>query len=87
MKKPRLLLADVMKVKPRSVAFHKYRAMEELGFKTTAELIQFASKTIWLRTDVAISTETARTRPRIWIVSRKRWRESSARESTWAGAS
>ncbi len=36
--------ADVMKVKPRSVAFHKYRAMAELGFKTTAELIQFAVK-------------------------------------------
>jgi DNA-binding NarL/FixJ family response regulator len=36
--------ADIMNVKPRSVAFHKYQAMEELGFKTSAELIQFAVK-------------------------------------------
>jgi DNA-binding CsgD family transcriptional regulator len=33
---------DVMNVKPRSVAFHKYRVMGELGFKNSAELVQFA---------------------------------------------
>jgi DNA-binding NarL/FixJ family response regulator len=35
-------VADVLKVTPRTVAFHKYRVMEELHLKTTAELIQFA---------------------------------------------
>jgi len=37
-------VADVLKVTPRSVAFHKYRVMEELNIRTTAELIQFAIK-------------------------------------------
>lgn len=35
-------VADILKVTPRTVAFHKYRVMEELRLKTTAELIQFA---------------------------------------------
>jgi DNA-binding CsgD family transcriptional regulator len=34
----------VLKVAPRTVAFHKYRIMELLGLKTTADLIQFAIK-------------------------------------------
>ena len=29
---------------PRTVAFHKYRMMEQLGVRTTAELIQYAVK-------------------------------------------
>ena len=33
---------DVLSLKPRTVAFHKYRVMEEMGFKSTADLIQFA---------------------------------------------
>jgi DNA-binding CsgD family transcriptional regulator len=37
-------VADVLKVTPRTVAFHKYRVMEELNIRTTAELIQFAIK-------------------------------------------
>jgi len=37
-------VADVLHVTPRTVAFHKYRIMEELSLKTTAELIQFAIK-------------------------------------------
>jgi DNA-binding NarL/FixJ family response regulator len=37
-------IADVLHVAPRTVAFHKYRAMEELGLNSTAELIQFAVK-------------------------------------------
>jgi DNA-binding NarL/FixJ family response regulator len=37
-------VASVLKVTPRTVAFHKYRVMEELNLKTTAELIQFAIK-------------------------------------------
>lgn len=37
-------VADVLNVTPRTVAFHKYRIMEELSLKTTAELIQFAIK-------------------------------------------
>ena len=34
--------ADVLKVTPRTIAFHKYRVMENLGVKSTASLIQFA---------------------------------------------
>jgi DNA-binding NarL/FixJ family response regulator len=37
-------VADVLHVTPRTVAFHKYRIMEELNLRTTAELIQFAIK-------------------------------------------
>jgi DNA-binding NarL/FixJ family response regulator len=37
-------VADVLNVTPRTVAFHKYRIMEELSLKTTADLIQFAIK-------------------------------------------
>ncbi|HKW62226.1 MAG TPA: response regulator transcription factor [Candidatus Acidoferrum sp.] len=36
--------AGVLNVAPRTVAFHKYRAMQDLGFKTNADLIQFAVK-------------------------------------------
>jgi DNA-binding CsgD family transcriptional regulator len=37
-------VADVLKVTPRTVAFHKYRMMAQLNIKSTAELIQFAIK-------------------------------------------
>ena len=37
-------VADVLHVTPRTVAFHKYRVMDELCLKTTADLIQFAIK-------------------------------------------
>jgi DNA-binding NarL/FixJ family response regulator len=37
-------VACVLNVTPRTIAFHKYRVMEELNLKTTAELIQFAIK-------------------------------------------
>ena len=37
-------VADVLGVTPRTVAFHKYTIMEQLGLKTTAELIQYAVK-------------------------------------------
>ena len=37
-------VAGLLKVTPRTVAFHKYRVMEELSLKTTADLIQFAIK-------------------------------------------
>jgi DNA-binding NarL/FixJ family response regulator len=36
--------ASVLKVAPRTVAFHKYRIMQDLGFRTNADLIQFAVK-------------------------------------------
>ena len=36
--------ASVLKVAPRTVAFHKYRVMQDLGFKTSADLIQYAIK-------------------------------------------
>jgi len=34
--------ADVLAVTPRMIVFHKYKMMEKLQIKTTAELIQFA---------------------------------------------
>jgi DNA-binding NarL/FixJ family response regulator len=37
-------VADVLKVTPRTVAFHKYAIMRLLGVKTTAELVQYAVK-------------------------------------------
>lgn len=36
--------ADVLNVKERTVAFHKYRVMEKLNLGTSAELVQFAIK-------------------------------------------
>jgi DNA-binding NarL/FixJ family response regulator len=37
-------VANLLDLTPRTVAFHKYRMMEQLGLKTTAELIQYAVK-------------------------------------------
>jgi DNA-binding NarL/FixJ family response regulator len=37
-------VANVLKVKPRTVAFHKYHIMQDRGLKTSADLIQFAVK-------------------------------------------
>jgi DNA-binding NarL/FixJ family response regulator len=37
-------VASVLNVTPRTVAFHKYRIMQKLNIRTTAELIQFAIK-------------------------------------------
>ncbi len=34
--------ADALNVTPRTIAFHKYSMMEQLGFRTTAELVQYA---------------------------------------------
>lgn len=34
--------AAILKVTPRTIAFHKYRMMHHLGIRTTAELIQMA---------------------------------------------
>jgi DNA-binding NarL/FixJ family response regulator len=36
--------ARLLTVTPRTVAFHKYRLMQDLGLKTNAELVQFAIK-------------------------------------------
>jgi DNA-binding NarL/FixJ family response regulator len=36
--------ADVLDVASRTVAFHKYRIMEEWGLKTNADLVRFAIK-------------------------------------------
>jgi DNA-binding NarL/FixJ family response regulator len=35
-------IAEILKVSPRTVEFHKYRIMEALGMHTTAELTQYA---------------------------------------------
>ena len=37
-------IASVLNLTPRTVAFHKYRMMEQLKVKSTAELIQYAVK-------------------------------------------
>jgi len=37
-------VAAVLNLTPRTVAFHKYRMMERLKVKSTAELIQYAVK-------------------------------------------
>ena len=37
-------VATVLNLTPRTVAFHKYRMMEQLGVKSTAELVQYAVK-------------------------------------------
>ena len=36
--------ADILKVTPRTIAFHKYSMMKELGIKTNAELIRVGIK-------------------------------------------
>jgi DNA-binding NarL/FixJ family response regulator len=35
-------IARILKITPRTVAFHKYSMMEDLGIKSSAELVQFA---------------------------------------------
>jgi DNA-binding NarL/FixJ family response regulator len=42
--KPMKVVADILRIAPRTVAFHKYRVMQDLGLKTSAELVQFAIK-------------------------------------------
>jgi DNA-binding NarL/FixJ family response regulator len=37
-------VARLLNITPRTVAFHKYGMMEELGIKSTAELVQYAVK-------------------------------------------
>jgi DNA-binding NarL/FixJ family response regulator len=37
-------VGNILNVAPRTVAFHKYRMMEQLHLKTSAELVQFAVK-------------------------------------------
>jgi len=36
--------ADVLSITPRTVAFHKYKVMRDLGLKTNADFIRFAVK-------------------------------------------
>jgi DNA-binding CsgD family transcriptional regulator len=37
-------IAGILKITPRTVAFHKYAMMELLGVTSSAELVQFAIK-------------------------------------------
>jgi DNA-binding NarL/FixJ family response regulator len=37
-------VAGILKITPRTVAFHKYSIMEDLGIKSSAGLVQFAIK-------------------------------------------
>jgi DNA-binding CsgD family transcriptional regulator len=37
-------IARILAITPRTVAFHKYRMMEDLGIKTSAVLVQYAIK-------------------------------------------
>ena len=34
--------ASILDLTPRTIAFHKYKVMRELGLKTNAELLRFA---------------------------------------------
>lgn len=34
--------ADLLHVTPRTVAFHKYRIMEDFDLRTTSDLVKFA---------------------------------------------
>ena len=36
--------ADELHVTPRTIAFHKYRIMEDFGLKTNSDLVKFALK-------------------------------------------
>lgn len=36
--------ADVLNITPRTIAFHKYRIMEEFGLKTNSDLLVFAMR-------------------------------------------
>jgi DNA-binding NarL/FixJ family response regulator len=42
--RPMKEVANILDVTPRTVAFHKYRIMEELDLKTSADLVRFAIK-------------------------------------------
>ena len=42
--KPMKQIGDILHLTPRTVAFHKYRIMEQLALNSSAELIQFAIK-------------------------------------------
>jgi DNA-binding CsgD family transcriptional regulator len=37
-------IASILDISPKTAAFHKYRIMDELGLRTTAELTQYAIK-------------------------------------------
>jgi DNA-binding NarL/FixJ family response regulator len=37
-------IADILRLSPRTVEFHRYRAMEALGLHTIAEVVQYAIK-------------------------------------------
>jgi len=39
--------ADLLNLTRRTIAFHKYRVMEELEIETNAALVQFAIRTTW----------------------------------------
>ena len=42
--RPMKEVADILKLTPRTVAYHKYKIMADLRLKTTADLIQYAIK-------------------------------------------
>jgi DNA-binding CsgD family transcriptional regulator len=37
-------IARILKIKPRTVAFHKYALMRELGITSNAELVRYGVK-------------------------------------------
>lgn len=50
---PMKSVARRLGITPRTVAFHKYRAMEALGLKGNAALVDFAIRHGWLRSQVS----------------------------------
>jgi DNA-binding NarL/FixJ family response regulator len=47
-------IASMLRIAPRTVAFHKYRVMEEFGIKTNLDLVKFAVKEGILIDDAAL---------------------------------
>jgi DNA-binding NarL/FixJ family response regulator len=41
-------IADILQISPRTVEFHRYRAMTSLGLHTIVELVQYAIRPRWV---------------------------------------
>ena len=53
-------IADLIQITPRTVAFHKYTIMEQLGLKTNADLLQYAVEHGLIRKRVASTLRVER---------------------------
>ena len=51
--------ADILKVTPRTIAFHKYSMMEHLGITRNSELVRYASQAGLCRNDIQVACSDA----------------------------